>query len=313
MSGVIVRWAITSVFIIAAVTHTFVPFVTIDSVTVTLLAMACIPWAGRLFTKLEIPGLLKVEGGTLEKAGDRIVESGLLPIADATDGRHARRHIYSFEAVAGGDPNIVLAGLRVELEKRLREIAKSRGIVEERRALRRVIDDLAHRSIIRSDEASAIADLLPLLNRAVHGAAVDRAALEWALDFGPPLLDALEEQLDEISVPDLIVQWRRRDGAMFQEVGTRLSKALVQSPRAFLEAMAKDPDSFDSWTKGVETHTFTVYESDGELEDQLYTAYYQRLKELMEDRLRPLVGTDLGSEASRVLAALNRVTIRRIW
>ena len=313
MNVVIVRWAITLVFIGAAVAHTIVPFVTVDSVTITLLAMACIPWAGRLFTKLEIPGLLKVEGEALEKAGDRIVESGLVPIADASNGKQGKQHVYAFEAVAGGDPNIVLAGLRIELEKRLREIAKSRGLGEERRALHRVIDDLARRSIIRREEARAIADILPLLNRAVHGAAVDRAALEWALDFGPPLLDALEEHLGKISIPDLIAQWRHRDGALFQEVGTDLSKALVKSPRAFLRAMADDPEGFGSWTRSIEAHTFSIHEANDELEDDLYTAYYEKLKALMEDRLHDLVGTDLDNEASHVLSALSEVTIRRIW
>ena len=183
MNGGIVRWTITVVFIVAAVAHTVVPSVTIDPVAITLLAMACIPWAGRLFTKLEIPGLLKIEAEALEKAGDRIVESGLVPIAGAPDDRQEHRHVYAFEAVAGGDPNIVLAGLRIELEQRLREIAKSRGIGEEGRALRRVIDDLARRSIIRSDEASAIADLLHLLSRSVHGAAVGATPLSRTVGF----------------------------------------------------------------------------------------------------------------------------------
>ena len=305
-----IRWAMTLVFIIAAVAHIAVPFVTIDSVTITLLAMACVPWVGRLFGKLEIPGLLKVEA--LEKARDRIVQSGLVPPADAPDDRQGRRHVYAFETVAAGDPNIVLAGFRIELEKRLREIAKSRGIAEDRRPLRRVIDDLAKRSIVRRDEACAIADLLPLLNSAVHGAAVDRAALDWALSFGPVLLNALEEYLGESSISDLMVQWRRRDGALFQEVGMDLSKALVKSPRAFLRAMADDIESFDSWVRGLEVHTFTVHGPDDELEDDLYTAYHERLKTLMQERLRDLVGSELDDQASRVLSALRGVTIQRI-
>ena len=303
----------TLVFSVAAVAHILVPSVTIDSVTVTLLAMACVPWIGRIFAKLEIPGLLKVEGPILEKAGDRIVRSGLMPSVDAPIGKQGKRRVYAFEAVGGEDPNIVLVGLRIELERRLREIARTRGITEERRSLRRVIGNLARRSIIQTNEASALADLLPLLNGAAHGATVDRAALEWALDFGPSLLDALEEHLGDTSVPELIHQWRKRDGALSQEVGGELSKSLVRSPRAFLQAMTKDPESFDAWVDGIGTHTFTIYESDGELEDDLYTAYYEKLKMLMEDRLQSLLDTDLDNEASRVLEALKRVTIRRVW
>ena len=278
----------------------------------TLLAMTCIPWAGYLFRTLEIAGLLKITGQDLQEASDPIAKGGLVPISDASKDRPRRRHVYAFEAVAGGDRNMVLAGLRIELESRLREIAKSRGITGERRALRSVIEQLVHRDIIRRNEASAIADLLPLLSSAVHGADVDRAAAEWALAFGPPLLDALEEHLGEASIQDLIVQWRNRDGALFQELGPNLSKALVKSPRAFLRAMGNDPESFDSWTRGLEAHTFTIHESDGELEDELYTAYYEKLKNLMEDRLRDLLGTDLENDASRVLSVLRNITIRRI-
>jgi hypothetical protein len=99
---------------------------------------------------------------------------------------------------------------------------------------------------------------------------------------------------------------------LFQEVGTKLSKALVDSPRAFLQAMANDSESFDSWIDGIQTHTFTLYESDGELEDDLYTAYYEKLKTLMEDRVRSMLDTELDKEASRVLSALLSTTIRKI-
>ena len=77
--------------------------------------------------------------------------------------------------------------------------------------------------------------------------------------------------------------------------------------------MAKDPESFESWVEGIEMHTFTIYESDDEVEDDLYTAYYEELKTLMQDRLKTLLDSDLHNEASRVLSALNQVTIRRIW
>ena len=76
--------------------------------------------------------------------------------------------------------------------------------------------------------------------------------------------------------------------------------------------MANDPESIDSWIENIETHTFTLYESGGELEDDLYTAYCEKLKTLMEDRVRSMLGTELDARASRVLSALTSVTIHRI-
>ena len=312
MNAAIGRWIVTSVIAIAALAHVFVDSVSVNTVGITLLAMMYVPWAGLFFSKLEIPGVLTVEGRELRKAVEPIAAGGLFQRSRDRDSQRRRRHTYAFEAVAGGDRNMVLAGLSMELQRRLQDIAKSKGITAGGKSLHSVVDQLAHQGVIRREEASAISDLLPLLNKAVHGANVDRAAVEWALDFGVPLLDALDEHLGQSSIPELLTQWRHRDGALSQEVGTELSKALVKTPRAFFKAMANDPDSFDSWLKDISTHTFTVLESEGELEDDLYTAYYEKLKSLMEDRLRNLLGTEVEKEALRVLSALSDVSISRI-
>ena len=45
--------------------------------------------------------------------------------------------------------------------------------------------------------------------------------------------------------------------------------------------MSKYPKEFKEWLEGLEHHTFTVFESESELEDKLYLAYYEELKALM--------------------------------
>ena len=54
-------------------------------------------------------------------------------------------------------------------------------------------------------------------------------------------------------------------------------------------------------------------ESRDETEDDLYTAYYERLKQLMQEALRSLLETEFHSEASRVFSVLDRTDIHRIW
>ena len=78
-------------------------------------------------------------------------------------------------------------------------------------------------------------------------------------------------------------------------------------------AMRDDLDSFDTWLQGIQHDTFTIFESRDETEDDLYTAYYERLKQLMQEALRSLLETELHSEASRVLSVLDRTDIHRIW
>ena len=182
------RWLITSLSLGMAVARIFFPALTIDAITIMLFGMAFVPWVGRIFGTLEFPG---VKVTTLREAGDRIEDSGLIAQERATKVPAAERHVYAFETIPSRDANMVLAGLRIELERWLREVATANGIGAERTALRKVVRELTRQNIIRGEEAGAIADLLPLLNRAVHGAKVDRASAEWALSFGPHLLDAL--------------------------------------------------------------------------------------------------------------------------
>ena len=313
----LVRWIITVVAIAAALIHAYRPSIFGDqsAVTVILLVFACLPWLGGVIRNVELPGGIKLEFRDLQEARKDVEEAGLVPPKKRSERQKAgrRRHTYSFEVVANNDPNLVLAGLRIEIESRLRELAKSRNTTKDQKSLQRLAKGLVNCEVLTNDEASAISELLPLLDSAAHGAYVDDKAFEWALEFGPSLLDALEERLGEISIPNLLKQWRGRDGAAGADISIELSKALVRSPRAFVMAMRDDPSSFDTWLQRIQHDTFTICESRDETEDDLYTAYYERLKQLMQEALKSLLETEFHSEASRALSVLDRTDIHRIW
>ena len=80
--------------------------------------MAILPWLGFIFKSVELPGGLKVEYPALEKASEDAAKVGLL-------GAPRKREESPYLAIAEQDPNLALAGLRVEIERRLREIAKA--------------------------------------------------------------------------------------------------------------------------------------------------------------------------------------------
>ena len=224
-----------------------------------------------------------------------------------------KRHIYAFESATGDDPNLLLSGLRIEIESRLREIARNRNIKADKVPLRKLTDELIKKEVLSVDEAASIKDLLPLLNKAVHGVSVDKKTVDWALEFGPRLLDALEDRLRETDIPKLVEQWKDSDGAAFAEIGTELSKALVCAPRTFMQVMRDDTESYNSWLKGIAQHTFTIYESQGEVEDDLYIAYYEELKQLMINAAESLIDGEFEAEAKRALSALEAINISRIW
>ena len=172
-----------------ALLHLLCPWLAIDYVTLVLLLIALLPWLAPIFKSLEFPGGWKVEFQDLENAAARADQVGLLAPPKAKSLESA----FAFERVAEQDPNLALAGLRIEIEKRLVRIAQRHGIEVKSRGLGALLRDLSRREVLGHQERSVIADLVGLLNSAVHGAELDRRSAEWAVEVGPRLLEALDE------------------------------------------------------------------------------------------------------------------------
>lgn len=183
-----IQIGITVGALLVALVHVVFPDLKIDGVTLALLILAAVPWLAPLFKSLEFPGGWKLEFHDLQKAEERAGEAGLL--AEPTETPD-----YSFQIVADEDPNLALAGLRIELEKRLQELAEARDVQVRRTSVGRLLRLLGEREILSVYERSVLEDLVGLLNAAVHGADVDNRSAEWAMDVGPRLLQALENKL----------------------------------------------------------------------------------------------------------------------
>lgn len=175
-----------------ALTHLLWPSLAIDSVTLVLVALAIVPWLAPLFKSLELPGGWKIQFHDLQKVEAKADNAGLLSRQEAPQSTE-----YAFQSVAGRDPNLALAGLRIELEKRLVQIAQKHNIGTRMQGMGRLLQELSKRGALSEDESSVLSEMLGLLNEAVHGATVDPRATEWAMDVGPLLLQSLEEKLQE--------------------------------------------------------------------------------------------------------------------
>jgi hypothetical protein len=57
--------------------------------------------------------------------------------------------------------------------------------------------NLRRAEILSPNEESVLNDLTRLLNEAVHGAAVDQRAAQWAIEIGPELLATLDKRAGE--------------------------------------------------------------------------------------------------------------------
>lgn len=191
MSARKIQVGITLVAAVFAAIHLVWPAIALDGISLTLILVAILPWVAPLFKSVEFPGGVKVEFQDLENAKERADKAGLLaeaPLAAAAPE-------YSFQIVADEDPNLALAGLRIEVEKRLIQIARSRGIDGEKRSVGRLLQILTEKQLITFEERGVLADLVGLLNSAVHGASVDSGAASWAMQVGPRLLKALDGKI----------------------------------------------------------------------------------------------------------------------
>ncbi len=188
------RWTITIGALLVVIAHLVWPHVKVDMVAVTLLVVAILPWLTPLVKSVELPGGFKVELQDLQKAASRADTAGLL--AQPAKAEHA----FTFEAMVARDPNLALAGLRIEIERRLGLLAQAHGLDAGRQmGVGQLLPALVGADVLSQDEGSVLADMTSLLNEAVHGADVDPRAAEWAFDVGPRLLASLDERVDEKS------------------------------------------------------------------------------------------------------------------
>lgn len=186
-SQVIISLASTLVIII----HILWPSITFDTATTSLLIILLLPWIIPFLKSLELPGGFKAEFNQekIEKIEKRAEEAGLISEEEPNIK-------YPFQQVS--DPNLALAGLRLEIEKKLKEIAKSNDIpIKDTIALRNVLELLNERQILSSNERSVIVELTYLLNKAVHGAHVDKSSAHWAMSIGPKILEALDDKMNK--------------------------------------------------------------------------------------------------------------------
>ena len=150
-----------------------------------------VPWLTPIVESVEVAGV-KLSFKALEAAKGKADEAGLLsPIEEVEYPK------YSFQSIAKEDPNLALAALRLEIEKRLNLLAETQGLsIRGNKGIGSLMKSLQREGIITNEQQSVLADMIGLLNGAVHGAKVDERAAEWAVEVGPRLLQSLDNRID---------------------------------------------------------------------------------------------------------------------
>lgn len=191
-----ITWLKTVITICAAaciVLRLIFPEIKIDAITVGLLVIAVLPWFSSLIESAKLPGGWEVKFRDLQKAAAAITESA--PSSE-TITKSTPPIEPAFLSVAMRDPNLALAGLRIEIEKRVRAIALKHGI-QETYSIRQTLDRLRQAGVFDYRAIGGLEQIINAGNQAAHGAHVEPSVSEWAIEYGPSVLNVLDNHLKE--------------------------------------------------------------------------------------------------------------------
>lgn len=172
---------------------TFVRPISAVSLGLLIVAVAVLsPWWRQvplILKSAELPGGLKVEFREhLSSATKEAQQAGLL--SEPQPGKE-KQPIY--ELIYNDDPTLSLAGLRIAIEKRLRDLAKIVGI-SQRAPLSHLATNLEEARVLTPEQAHVLRDLMLLLNTATHSEEYSKEAAGWAIAVGPKLVAGLDER-----------------------------------------------------------------------------------------------------------------------
>jgi len=172
------------------IVHIIWPNLTIDVITLGLLVVLILPWLTSIIKSAEFPGGWKIEFQDIQSAGAKVAEDNTIIIQAESDSRP------SYIDISTTDPNLALVSLRIEIEKRLRTLAKQYQI-KENRPMGVLFNDLRKVGVLSDPSVSGLQELIMAGNQAAHGARVDSAVASWAFDFGPQILAVLDAKLNK--------------------------------------------------------------------------------------------------------------------
>ena len=114
-------------------------------------------------------------------------------------------------------------------------------------------------------------------------------------------------------IDELIDRWQKRDGVEFQGGRARTFRSFSSVAPRVLASYGDCSSEFKAWLKDLPYHTFTIYESRNALQDDLYTAYYERLRALMMDAVYAFHDdSQIGGVAKQISQCLSETEIRPV-
>jgi hypothetical protein len=189
----------------------YYPDLKIDAITLGLIIVVVLPWLSELIESAKFPGGWEVKFRDVSAAGQKVTKSVPPPGgAGPSDGSPPRppsplpptppSPASAFLLVWDQDSNLALVGLRIEIESRVRKLAKEKGMVPSR-PLTELLRQIRQEQLLPEDMVNGLYDLVEAGNKAAHGARVQEGIATWAREEAPKILSALDDQLKKLGMP----------------------------------------------------------------------------------------------------------------
>lgn len=162
---------------------------TLSPIAAGALSLAIVPWVLGIIERINAPGGFEIVFAKVERQLD--------PSQTTPDDED----ISAFKYFEDSDPNLAIAMLRVQTERRLRQLAEDEVLGPESRgrprSLSSLADELTRLGAIPREAKVLLKDLMPVMNQAVHGVELQSNASEFEKEYGPKILSMLKRsQLD---------------------------------------------------------------------------------------------------------------------
>ena len=161
----------------------------IDATVTVLVFLVFLPWIRSFVKGVEIPAF-----GTITLADVADVTNRFEVTKQEVTTVELLEPVPSFLEVLNIDPNLALAGYRIELEKRLQKLARLYDI-DSGLPLNSILHKLTSKNIISEQQSTGYEDILHYAEKAMHGARVEPRVVEWIKTKGKRFLDILDVEI----------------------------------------------------------------------------------------------------------------------
>lgn len=193
MSQFKLKVGITLVAVLLAFVHLMWPDLKIDTITIGLFIIGILPWLASLLQSAKLPGGWEITFRDVEEAAKKATQTTETPEQIMVSESSALYEVANFE-VANLDSNLALVYLRIEIEKRLRTLARKANL-NSTGPLSRIFRDLQEHRVVNDVVFSGLQELIMAGNQAAHGAEVEPSVADSILEYGPRIIHALDRSI----------------------------------------------------------------------------------------------------------------------